>query len=87
MCSFVTLRGFSLTHNGKIDRQALPAPVMNGARLEESYVAPRTALEEIIASIWAETVGAKRVGVHDNFFELGGHSLLAMQVISHPRRV
>jgi amino acid adenylation domain-containing protein len=83
--AFVTLRALPLTPNGKIDRAALPAPGLGSTGLEDSYVAPRTTLEEVVASIWAETIGVARVGVHDNFFELGGHSLLAMQVISRIR--
>ncbi|HEX7317497.1 MAG TPA: amino acid adenylation domain-containing protein [Pyrinomonadaceae bacterium] len=83
--AIVTLRALPLTLNGKVDRAALPAPGLGSTGLEESYVAPRTALEEVVASIWAETVGVPRVGVNDNFFELGGHSLLAMQVISRVR--
>jgi len=83
--AFVTLRALPLTPNGKVDRAALPAPGLGSTGLEESYVAPRTPLEEVVASIWAETVGVERVGIRDNFFELGGHSLLAMQVISRVR--
>jgi amino acid adenylation domain-containing protein len=83
--AIVTLRSLPLTLNGKVDRGALPAPGLASTGLEESYVAPRTALEEVVASFWAETVGVARVGVNDNFFELGGHSLLAMQVISRVR--
>jgi len=82
---FLTLRALPLTPNGKIDRQVLPVPALSSASQEEAYVAPRTELEEVIAAIWAETLGIKRVGVHDNFFEVGGHSLLAMQVISRIR--
>jgi hypothetical protein len=46
------------------------------------YVPPRTATEEVVATIWGELVDAERVGVNDDFFRLGGHSLLAMQAIS-----
>ncbi|MBN3779012.1 amino acid adenylation domain-containing protein [Burkholderia sp. Ac-20345] len=69
--------------NGKIDRAALPAPAtFTGARtLDESYVAPRTPAEAILAEKWGALFGVE-VGVHDNFFELGGHSLLAMQFIA-----
>jgi acyl-coenzyme A synthetase/AMP-(fatty) acid ligase/acyl carrier protein len=83
--AFVTLRAFPLTPNGKINREALPAPTSSNVDLEGTYVAPRTVLEEVIAAIWVETLGFKRIGVHDNFFEVGGHSLLAMQVISRIR--
>ena len=50
--------------------------------LGEAFVAPRTPTEEMLASIWGETLGCKQVGIHDNFFELGGHSLLAMRLVS-----
>jgi acyl-CoA synthetase (AMP-forming)/AMP-acid ligase II/acyl carrier protein len=44
------------------------------------YVAPRTPLEEQIASVWAEVLRVERVGIHDNFFTLGGDSLLATEL-------
>ena len=48
----------------------------------ESYVAPRTATESLLAEAWAEVLGVDRVGAFDNFFELGGHSLLATQLVN-----
>ena len=53
--------------------------------MEESFVSPRTLIEEMLAGIWCEVLEINQVGVHDNFFELGGHSLLATQVISRMR--
>src|SRR5262249_37722144 len=67
-------------------RKALPAPDQARPELEEAYVAPRTAVEQALADLWAEVLGVEQVGVHDNFFELGGHSLLATQVISRMRK-
>ena len=82
---FVQLERMPLTANGKLDRRALPAPELSGA--EDSYVAPRTPVEEVLVGIWQELLRVERVGVTDNFFELGGHSLLATQVISRLRSV
>jgi amino acid adenylation domain-containing protein len=79
--AFVTLEALPRTPNGKIDRRALPPPV-GRPDLEQSFVAPRTPTEEVLADIWAEVLGVDRVGVHDDFFELGGHSLLATQMLS-----
>jgi len=50
-----------------------------------TYVAPRTTEEELLANIWADVLGLKRVGIHDNFFQLGGHSLIGTQVMSRIR--
>jgi FkbH-like protein len=51
-------------------------------KLESCYVAPSTAVEAVLADIWADVLGLEQVGIHDNFFELGGHSLLAIQITS-----
>ncbi|MET9567516.1 condensation domain-containing protein, partial [Streptomyces tauricus] len=80
---FMELPTLPLTPNGKINRFALPEP--EGPRPESRYVAPVTTTEELLAGIWAQVLGADRVGVTDGFFDLGGHSLLAAQVISRIR--
>ena len=72
--------------NDKLDRKSLPAP-LDDALASDSFVAPRSPLEETLAAIWAEVLGRQRVGVHDDFFELGGHSLSATQVMARARRV
>ena len=61
------------------------APLESDLVREESLQAPRTSLEEQIASIWCEVLHLERVGVHDNFFSSGGHSLLGTQVVSRIR--
>ncbi|MCP3162268.1 alpha/beta fold hydrolase, partial [Myxococcus qinghaiensis] len=72
------------TANGKVDRRALPAPE-DVAQAAEEYEAPRPGTEEKLAEVFAEVLGAKRVGRKDDFFELGGHSLLATQVVARVR--
>jgi amino acid adenylation domain-containing protein len=74
-----------LTHNGKIDRRALPDPGPAGPAAGEGTVAPRTPVEETVAAVWCELLERDTIGVHDGFFDLGGHSLLAMQAVSRLR--
>jgi amino acid adenylation domain-containing protein/non-ribosomal peptide synthase protein (TIGR01720 family) len=83
--AFVSLDALPLTPNGKIDRRALQLSVHSYQLSEESFVAPRTQVEELLAGIWADVLSTSQVGVYDNFFELGGHSLLATQVMSRIR--
>jgi amino acid adenylation domain-containing protein len=83
--AFVVLDAFPLTSNGKVDRQALSQLPIDWSHPGRAYVAPRTALEEVIVGLWSEVLSVERIGVEDNFFELGGHSLLAIQLISRFR--
>jgi hypothetical protein len=83
---FVLIDQLPLTPNGKINRRALPAPSSTRTDSSFRYVAPRTPVEQVLASIWAEVLGVDLVGAYDNFFDLGGHSLLATQVISRVRQ-
>ncbi|MBA2672061.1 non-ribosomal peptide synthetase [Ramlibacter sp.] len=80
----VALDSWPLTSNGKVDRNALPAPDAHGEPAT-GYVAPRTRTEAVLARIWADVLKRERVGVEDDFFALGGHSLLATQVIAKLR--
>ena len=75
----VVLDALPLTPNGKLDTRALPAPEYIDA---DRYRAPASAVEELLAGIYAQVLGLQRVGVDDSFFELGGDSLSAMRVIA-----
>lgn len=85
--AFVLLDAMPLTANGKVDRGVLPAPDRSRPDLESPFVAPRSAIEETLANIWAPILTLDRVGIHDDFFDLGGHSILATQVISRMREI
>ena len=82
---FETIETLPLTPSGKIDRRALPAPTSPRVESGESFVAPQTPMEELLARIWMEVLKLKSVSVHNNFFELGGHSLLAARVVARVR--
>lgn len=79
---FVALEAMPLTTSGKIDRNALPSPGMNRVMLKETYVAPRTAVEEVLSSIWSQVLNVEPVGINDNFFALGGDSMRSVQILS-----
>jgi len=85
--AFIFLDALPLTPNGKVNRKALPVPDQSRPELDRAYVAPRTALEEVVADCWANVLNIERVGVYDDFFELGGHSLLATQVLGRLREI
>jgi amino acid adenylation domain-containing protein len=81
--AWMRLESLPLTPSGKVDRRSLPAPEVEGE--DDLSRAPRDPAEELLAAIWSEVLGSRRVGIHDDFFELGGHSLLATQVMSRVR--
>jgi len=80
--AFVMLEALPLTLNGKVDRQALPAPGGNRTGLAEDFVVPRTPAEEVLAAIWSQALGVDQVGIDDNFFSLGGDSIRSVQVLA-----
>jgi len=79
--TFETIEALPLMPSGKINRRALPDPKSEEI-IGETFVAPATPVEELLASAWREVLRVSLVGVHDNFFDLGGHSLLAAKVVS-----
>jgi arthrofactin-type cyclic lipopeptide synthetase C len=79
--AFVALEVLPLSPNGKIDRQALPAPGLD-AVLSRHYEAPQGEVESLLAQVWGEVLKVEQVGRHDHFFELGGHSLLAIRLVN-----
>lgn len=91
---FVTLDSFPLTPNRKVDRKALPAPLLGQAPAPAAPTsktgdipATTTAVDlgseaeisDKIAAIWSSMLGVPQIGPKDSFFDLGGHSLLAVQ--------
>ncbi|WP_412462129.1 amino acid adenylation domain-containing protein [Pseudomonas sp. SC11] len=82
--AYVQVAQWPLTANGKLDRQALPAPD-HSAVVSRQFVAPQGEVERQLAAIWAEVLKVEQVGRFDHFFELGGHSLLAVNLIERMR--
>lgn len=80
--AFMVMGAFPLNPNGKVDKKALPIPTYRTRTLRVDHVAPRDAVEQRLAALWGELLGADRIGIHDNFFELGGHSLIGIQLLA-----
>jgi len=85
--AYVVMDQFPISPNGKIDRKALPAPMELQDAPSEKYIAPRNAMEEKLAGLWAEVLKVRDVSIGDDFFELGGNSLLAVRLIHKIRIV
>jgi thioester reductase-like protein len=68
-----------LNQNQKVNRKALPAPVIQAANQE--YVEPKNEMERMFADIFADILSLDKVSATDNFFELGGSSLMVTKVI------
>jgi len=78
--AFVLLAAMPITPNGKVDRQALPAPRAMQRERAVSFVPPKSLLQLQLAHIWEELLDVRPVGITDDFFDLGGHSLLAARL-------
>ena len=70
---------------GKVQRVGLATKLglASHAPVPQTFIAPRTPLEKLLASRWAEILQVEQVGIHDDFFALGGDSLLATRVLAH----
>ncbi len=83
--AFVLLDNMPLSANGKLERKCLPQPD-RPEPAELRYEEPQTPIEKILAAIWRDLLGLKRIGRHDNFFEAGGDSIISIQAVSRARQ-
>ncbi|MGW4799783.1 phosphopantetheine-binding protein, partial [Nonomuraea sp. NPDC004297] len=65
---------------GKIDRRALAGSGVTPARTAGSRI------EQEVADIWRELLGADVAGPDDTFFAAGGHSMLATRLLDRVRK-
>lgn len=78
---FVRIEHIPVGINGKVDRQALPAPsVVQQAPTEDTEA--NTEIEAVVADIWRNILSIQTLGMSQNFFELGGNSLQAVHVVA-----
>ena len=77
--STMQIDSIPLNQNQKVNRKALPAPVIQAA--EHEYVEPKNEQERLFANIFGDILSMDKVSATDNFFELGGTSLMVTKVI------
>lgn len=77
----MVLDALPTTPNGKLDRAALPPPLVEREQGGARYIPPVSPLEQQLAALWAELLGVDRVGLADRFDDVGGHSLLALRML------
>jgi amino acid adenylation domain-containing protein len=85
---YVALSQLPLSANGKLDRKALPVPVLSSvaATVKPAARLPARGLEARLAAVFSQVLQVETVYANDNFFEIGGHSLLAMRLAAEIRR-
>jgi len=79
--SYIYLDRLPISPAGKIDIKALPQPEFANSLANDTYVAPRNRVEEVLAAIWAEVLKLPQIGIHDDFFEMGGDSFQAARTV------
>ncbi|MBO7493556.1 MAG: amino acid adenylation domain-containing protein [Bacteroidales bacterium] len=68
-----------LNQNQKVNRKALPTPVIQAS--DREYVAPANETERQFCKIFSDILAMDKIGATDNFFDLGGTSLMVTRVI------
>jgi nonribosomal peptide synthetase DhbF len=84
--AFVMLGELPLNANGKIDRDALPAPGRHPGAAEDA-TPPRTPRERLLCELFADVLGLPHLGADTDFFAAGGHSLQAIRLLARIRTV
>jgi amino acid adenylation domain-containing protein len=79
---FIPMEAIPLNANGKVDKQALPAPAAGDSG--RAYMPPATILEVEMTRLWADIldVDPMSISADASFFEVGGHSLNATVLLA-----
>lgn len=83
---FVRMPALPITANGKVDREALPAPNPGNLLQGGDSISASTAVQQQLLSILRNLLKVETISLSDNFFLLGGHSLLGAQLIARVKK-
>jgi nocardicin nonribosomal peptide synthetase NocA len=79
----IVLDALPLNLNGKVDRSALPEPVIDQ---ESQTERPDDATQVLLIALWQRVLGRTSVGLDDDFFGLGGDSMTAIRLVAMARK-
>jgi acyl-coenzyme A synthetase/AMP-(fatty) acid ligase len=79
--SFHTMLGLPRNLGGKVDRRKLPVPAAAAAPTRTTV----SEVDEALAEVWSDVLGAAPAGADENFFTAGGHSLLVPVLLNRVR--
>ncbi len=68
------------TINRKVDRKALPLPIVNKFASATVDIRSLNSNEEKLLEIWKNILKTDKISVDDNFFDIGGDSILAINM-------
>ncbi len=71
--------------NGKLDRKALPTPVVEVSFSKQDDV-PVSGVELRMHKLWSKVMQQGSIGREQNFFDVGGHSLLAIHLLAEVKK-
>ena len=77
---FVWMSALPVSANGKIDRKALPLPLL--ANEKRSYSPPSNKIESRLCEVAEDVLKLERVGIEDNLFDLGADSLSVISILA-----
>jgi tyrocidine synthetase-3 len=80
--SFMIMKEFPRTLNGKIDRKALTFNINNIPDEEKEEITEFSEFEKSLVKIWQEILKVKNIKRNESFFDIGGNSLLAIQILT-----
>ncbi|NHB57257.1 amino acid adenylation domain-containing protein [Acinetobacter sp. 194] len=81
MCpaEFIYLEKFPLSHNGKLDRKALPKPDRKDQTKSQRFASSE--LEHRVCEIFQKLLNINSpIAIDEDFFAIGGHSILVMRL-------
>lgn len=77
---FMRLESIPMTNNGKVNKKALPDPVLTKDASKKAARLPRNDTQKALYEIFMHVLGVKELSIDDDFFDLGGTSLSASKV-------